>query len=226
MDPHQLIEQANATGGRYHKIRFPDGSQLDGVFDMSKCIQYYNIPDNLSGKKVLEVGTADGYFATELYKRGASKVVAIDFNTSQFHHAINKLMNTNVEFMSKDLFELDENFGKFDLVFCSQVLQHVSDPFTAIRKLKLVTKEQAIICTTYLDNYPQFENLPISFFMGEEKPGKRGGTYSTFHRANRTCLRKMFEKAKFRKVEEISTFYSISEDGAWKIPSVVFHCFV
>jgi len=223
MEPQKIIEQANKEGGRYHKISFPDGTVLNGIYDMSKCLKYYNIPDNLSGKTVLEIGTADGYFATELYKRSASKVVAIDFNTSQFHQAVNDLMNTKVEFMAKDLFDLDESFEKFDLVFCSQVLQHLSDPFTALRKIKLVTKQQAIICTTYLDNYPQFENLPILFFIGEEKIAKRG-TYWTYHRMNRACLRKMLEKAKFKNVEEISKFYSISEDGAWKIPSVVFHC--
>ncbi|MEW6416522.1 MAG: class I SAM-dependent methyltransferase [Nitrospirota bacterium] len=165
-------------------------------------LKYYKIPGNLQGKTILDVGTSDGYFASELYKRGAEKVVAIDFNTGPFHQAVNELMGTNVEFIPKDLFDLNESFGKFDIVLCSHVLQHVSDLFTAIRKLKSVTREMAIITTAYLDNFPQFEDFPILYFIGDEKRGSYGGTYWTFHRANRKCLRKMMEVAKFKKVEE------------------------
>jgi len=225
-DVHELINEINASGGAYHKMTFPDGTVLNGTFDMSKYLSYYNLPDDLSGKTVLEAGTANGYFAIELYKLGPKKVTAIDFRTGKLQQGANYLMKTNVEFVAKDILKIDESFGKFDLVFCSHVLQHISSPLDAIRKLRLVTKEKAIICTSYLDNHPELEDLPISYFIGEEKSGKKEGTYWVYQRMNRKCLRRMLEAAKFRRIEEVNTFQSISEDGSMKIPSVVFHCYV
>lgn len=227
VDAQKLILERNQKGGAYHKITFPDGIILNGIYDMKNYLDFYKIPHDLHGKTVLEVGTSNGFFAQEIYKRGADRVVAIDFHISPLHEALNLLMGTKVEFVAKDLFDLDENFGKFDLVFCSHVLQHVSDPFGALRKLRSVTKEMVIITTTYLDNFPQFEDYPILYFIGEEKEAKiQQGTYWTFHRSNRKCLRKMLEAAKFKEVKEISTHYVVSEDKRWKIPSVVFHAIV
>ena len=105
-DPHELINEANASGGAYHKMTFPDGTVLNGAFDMSKYLSYYNLPDDLSGKTVLEAGTANGYFATELYKLGPKKVTAIDFRTGKTHQGINYLMKTNVEFVAKDILKI------------------------------------------------------------------------------------------------------------------------
>jgi hypothetical protein len=44
------------------------------------------------------------------------------------------------------VYALDEDLGKFDLVFCGDLLVHLKDPITAIERLRLVCGGSAIVC--------------------------------------------------------------------------------
>jgi len=223
MNAKEIIEEAKRTGNSYHTLTFPDGTKLKGVWDMSKYLENYKIPDDLTGKTVLEIGPAAGYFSFEFARRGA-KVVGLDYKRNLVREAANELMNTNVEFVTKDLFDLDESFGKFDIVFCSNVLIHVSDIFTALRKIKSVTKEKAIICTLVIKN-SKYDEFPVAYFVGEEHEKERGGFWS-YWRPNLKCFVKMMEAAGFSRVEEISTFMATSEDEKIKVFDGVVHGYV
>ena len=99
MDPQEIIRRANTEDDTFHKIHFPDGAILNGRVDMSKYLKFYNIPLDLSGKTVLDVGCSTGFFSFEFYRRGASKVVAIHedpIEIQMVQEAANKLMKTNV----------------------------------------------------------------------------------------------------------------------------------
>ena len=60
----------------YHRIELPYGIVTPGwaPIDAAK----YGIPDDLTGKRVLDIGSWDGYWTWEALKRGAAEVVAID----------------------------------------------------------------------------------------------------------------------------------------------------
>jgi tRNA (mo5U34)-methyltransferase len=60
----------------YHCIRLGDYI-TDGDYDMDKVLHHYRIPQDLHGKKVLDVGRASGYFSFLMEERGA-EVVATD----------------------------------------------------------------------------------------------------------------------------------------------------
>ena len=222
MDSRKIIEDTNQNGWSYHKLTFPDGTVLNGIWDMSKYLEHFQIPENLSGKSILEIGPGSGYFSFEFSKRGASKVVAIDIKPNKLQQAANELMGANVEFLTKDLFTIDESFGKFDLVFCSNVIIHVSDMFQAIQKIKQVAKDQVILCNSVLKN-PKFTDEPIAYFLG--KPGVDGSILS-YWQPTMLCIEKMLEKANFSSIKEISRFMEISEDKTISNFTGVFHAFV
>ena len=60
----------------YHHIELPGGIITPGCLPISA--EAYKVPDDLTGKRVLDVGAWDGYWTFEALKRGASEVVAID----------------------------------------------------------------------------------------------------------------------------------------------------
>ncbi len=60
----------------YHKIELPNGSVTPGWAPLAP--EKYGLPEDLSGKRVLDVGAWDGYWTWESLKRGAREVVAID----------------------------------------------------------------------------------------------------------------------------------------------------
>lgn len=62
----------------YHTINWPNGMQTRGAYDHYEVLETYQLPESLAGKTVLDVGTADGFFAFEFEKRGAKSVDAVD----------------------------------------------------------------------------------------------------------------------------------------------------
>jgi tRNA (mo5U34)-methyltransferase len=76
----QLAERIAKVGYWYHKIELPtpDGDVLVTPGWAPIDAGSYAIPDDLTGKRVLDVGAWDGYWTWEALKRGAAEVVAID----------------------------------------------------------------------------------------------------------------------------------------------------
>ena len=75
------IGEALERSGLYHSFRLPDGRLLRGAMDLSLEIdrmESFQLPVDLSGKRVLDIGPWDGYFTFEMERRGAS-VTAIDY---------------------------------------------------------------------------------------------------------------------------------------------------
>ena len=67
-----------AANSWYHTIELPDGVVTHGVFDTVRELEHVPLPASLEGKRCLDVGTADGFWAFEMERRGASEVVAVD----------------------------------------------------------------------------------------------------------------------------------------------------
>src|SRR5262245_59022582 len=55
----------------YHCIDLGNGIVTDGDYDMTQYLAHYGFPDDLHGKRVLDVGRASGFFSFEFERRGA-----------------------------------------------------------------------------------------------------------------------------------------------------------
>jgi SAM-dependent methyltransferase len=202
MGPHppdvvEFVRSVNESGRAYHRIDFGDGLVMQGEHDMSRYLPYYAIPEDLSQKTVLDVGTAAGYFAIEFARRGAD-VTAIDLWDGSFQRMVFRAAGVNVRYVQLDLFDLDEGLGTFDLVFCGSVLIHTWDQFTAIRRLRAVCGGQAIIATTVIP--ARFHRRPLAAFIGGRGEGVGGREYWTTWEPNPPALVEMAKKAGFEDV--------------------------
>src|SRR5487761_443334 len=66
--------------GWYHSIELPDGRIIPGLQSIEQLrsrVAQYPIPEDLRGKRVLDIGAWDGWFSFEMERRGAT-VVAVD----------------------------------------------------------------------------------------------------------------------------------------------------
>src|SRR5207244_1994191 len=61
----------------YHTLELAPGVLTPGWFDLRDLARDIPWPD-LTGKRCLDVGTFDGFWAFEMERRGAAEVVAID----------------------------------------------------------------------------------------------------------------------------------------------------
>jgi SAM-dependent methyltransferase len=61
----------------YHTIDLGDGLVTPGDYDYRASLAHYRLPANLAGRSVLDVGSATGFFAFEMEKRGG-QVVSVE----------------------------------------------------------------------------------------------------------------------------------------------------
>ena len=61
----------------YHTVDLGDGLVTPGLHDYRRSLNEFHFPDDMSGMKVLDVGSATGFFAFEFERRGA-QVVSVE----------------------------------------------------------------------------------------------------------------------------------------------------
>src|ERR1700704_4999642 len=76
MDSESLRRRVGEIPFWYHRIELPGDIGTSGENPLHP--PSYKIPEDLTGKRVLDVGAWDGYWSFEACKRGAREVVAID----------------------------------------------------------------------------------------------------------------------------------------------------
>jgi len=131
-----------------------DGVYLPGRNDVQTILDYVGLPDDLTGKRVLDVGAWNGGFSFECERRGASEVIAFsleDPNTSGFNR-LKDALGSKVSYVLGSVYNLDpDTLGQFDIVLFLGVLYHLRYPLLAADKLRAVTKGEVLIETHVID---------------------------------------------------------------------------
>lgn len=153
------------TPGHHGGIRHPSGDKA--------LLAKMQLPADLKGKSVLDIGAWDGFYSFEAEKREASRVVAIDnfyrddleWTGKQGFEVAKEILDSKVEFKKASVYDLDsKEFGTFDIVFFFGVLYHLKYPFLALEKIYDVTKD-VLILETHYDPYHAV-NTPLATFYG------------------------------------------------------------
>jgi tRNA (mo5U34)-methyltransferase len=169
MDSESLRRKVGEIPFWYHRITLPGSIVTPGVNPLDAAS--YKIPDDLTGKRVLDVGSWDGYWSFEACKRGAREVVAIDdFSDYLGHlqpldrHAWKSFDLCREAFgysedrcrrMEISLYDISERNlgGPFDVVFCFGTLYHLRHPLLGLDKLASVCNGQIFVESQICDDY-------------------------------------------------------------------------
>src|SRR3978361_1444460 len=92
------------------------------------------VPESLAGKTVLDIGCNAGFYAMEMKRRGADRVLAIDsrdeyLTQARFAAEVNDL---DVEFRNLSVYDVGRLGETFDLVIFMGVLYHLRHPLLAL----------------------------------------------------------------------------------------------
>jgi tRNA (mo5U34)-methyltransferase len=133
---------------RYHSIDLPDGSVLPGLQSVEHLrwrLDLFDLPQDLSGKRVLDVGAWDGWFSFECERRGAD-VVAVDCVALDTFIEAKELIGSKVEYLTLDVNELSaKRLGRFDVVLFLGVLYHLRHPLLGLEKAVELCTDLALI---------------------------------------------------------------------------------
>lgn len=97
------------------------------------------------GKIVLDVGCGTGETAYYIAKRGAARVVGLDYSAEAIAAAREQYRHPNLSFEKKDITDVKE---KFDVVLTMGTLEHTDDPFAMLKKFKAMLNPGGSIIVT------------------------------------------------------------------------------
>lgn len=155
----------------YHTIDVAPGVATKGWWDLRHALPLLPFPD-LAGKRCLDIGTWDGFYAFEMERRGASEVIALDlpdlsdidyppevradttFDPSKpsdqprsaGFQLLHELLGSSVEWRPGSIYDLAElELGVFDFVMLGNLLIHLRDPVRALDAVRSVTGGKLLV---------------------------------------------------------------------------------
>jgi tRNA (mo5U34)-methyltransferase len=227
----------------YHSIELAAGVVTPGFFDHRQLVPQYGLPADLSGRRVLDVATYNGFWAFEFEKRGAAEVVALDIETfadidlspvrrAQMSPAelgrkvgagfeiAREALGSKVRREPGSVYELSPaRFGMFDLVFCGDLLVHLSNPIRALQAIRSVTAGTAVLCEMYDSHLDEDgDGRRLLSYLG----GRNDYVWWMF---GRRTLESMIHDAGFARVELLRSFNLVptTYGGREAPPHAVFH---
>ncbi len=142
------MAQRVQTRFRYHTIELPDGSVLPGLQTTEHLrwrLSLFGLPEDLRGKRVLDIGAWDGWFSFECERRGA-QVTAVDCVALNTFLEARELLGSKVEYLTLDVGELcAAKLGTFDIVLFFGVLYHLRHPLLGLEKVVELCTDLALI---------------------------------------------------------------------------------
>jgi len=136
----ELRRRIEALGPWFHNINLggvwtaPDHFLGDYPGDKFRRFAAF-LPQDLTGKSVLDIGCNAGFYSMEMKRRGADRVLGIDSDDrylAQARLAGEVLGYDNIEFRNLSVYDVGALGEKFDVVIFMGVLYHLRHPLLAL----------------------------------------------------------------------------------------------
>jgi tRNA (mo5U34)-methyltransferase len=154
----------------YHTLELAPGVVTPGWFDLRGMPAKMPFPASLQGKRCLDIGTFDGFWAFELERRGAAEVVAIDVldplqwdwpgdadraavdaigrrkGRGEGFGVARDALGSKVKRLERSIYQLNpDTDGMFDFVYIGSLLLHLRDPVGALMRARSVCAGQLLL---------------------------------------------------------------------------------
>jgi tRNA (mo5U34)-methyltransferase len=215
----QDIRDSVARRNWWHSIDLGHGIVTPGPDDSPTKLRGLGLPEDMSGKTVIDIGAWDGFFSFECERRGAT-VLATDYfcwtgpgiqNKGGFNIA-KAALNSQVHEKTLQVEEIPgANLGTFDIVLFLGVLYHAPDPLGYLKIVRSITKGMAII-ETHVDLL-DLARPALAYYPA----GALAGDPTNFFGPNELAVHGMCQDAGFSRVETVRPAYAATR--------MVFHAY-
>ncbi|MCF8448411.1 MAG: class I SAM-dependent methyltransferase [Taibaiella sp.] len=130
---------------------------------------YKNINKFSAGvKNILEVGGGHGLYANEVFNafNFDFDYTMVDISETSIEMAKNFLKDRDIKFIVEDVYKY-ETTEKFDLIIMGEVLEHVEDPLTLMKKLYSLGSDNVTAFITVPCNAPAIDHIYLFRNPGE-----------------------------------------------------------
>ncbi|TNC16058.1 TIGR04290 family methyltransferase [Methylobacterium terricola] len=140
MTDESLRKRAEALGPWFHNIEIAPGvftapDHFLGDYPMVKWRGFADaVPADLTGKTVLDIGCNAGFYAVEMKRRGAARVLGIDEDERYLSQArfVAAALGAEIEFRTLSVYDVGALGERFDVVLFMGVLYHLRHPLLAL----------------------------------------------------------------------------------------------
>jgi tRNA (mo5U34)-methyltransferase len=195
----------------FHRIEVLPGLYSPGWSDPAvEKLPYFGLPADLTGKRVLDIGCAEGFFSFEAERRGAREVIGIDsFPDSVRRFNITKAARqSNATAFLMNVYDLDpQRLGTFDLVLFYGVFYHLKHPQYALERISSICVGD-LLFQTYICEHPALKGAPWALYHPHGMmSGKNNELFdpTVFWLFNSTCCLAMLDHVGFRNLTILST---------------------
>lgn len=191
----------------YQVMDVPGHGTMPGRWDLRETADAYLGNVDFQGKRVLELGTASGFFCFHMESKGAD-VVAVDLSPdhswdvllspSDDEQAIRRTMragqqklnnafwlghrayNSKARFVHSTVYDVPEELGQFDIVTLCAILLHLRDPLLALQLAAQRATESVIIVDRKPDWMKKIKG-PFARFMPSPEGKTPHGGWTWWH---------------------------------------------
>jgi tRNA (mo5U34)-methyltransferase len=206
-----------ALGPWFHNIEL-DGIQTApnhflGDYPAIKWRRFaHAIPNDLSGRTVLDMGCNGGFYALEMKRRGAARVVGIDSDEGYLRQArfAAEIAGADIEFANLSVYDVGALGERFDVVLFLGVLYHLRHPLLALDLIREHVVKDLFVCQSMQRGDPGEEAIEQDYPFAETEIFDRPSfprLHFIEHRyakddtnwwvPNRACTRAMLRSAGF-----------------------------
>jgi tRNA (mo5U34)-methyltransferase len=174
------------------------------------------IPSDLSGRSVLDIGCNAGFYAIEMKRRGAERVLGIDSDDDYLNQArfAAQVKGMDIEFRKLSVYDVAQLQESFDVVIFMGVLYHLRHPLLALDLLHDHAARDLLVFQSMQrgstkvpelkDDYQFSEtgifaqnDFPKMYFIEQSYSGDRTNWWIP----NRSCVEAMLRSSGFQIVE-------------------------
>jgi O-methyltransferase len=156
----------------YHRVRLPDGSLIEGPWDLLDNEHEYLGGIDVAGRRVLEFGPASGWLTVWMTQQGADVVIldvgwdltydVIPLPTIEVDKAradsvwlasrvenawwyLRRAYDHSARAVYAPIYDLPRDLGRFEVAVFGSLLLHLRDPFRALEQAAAVTDDTIVV---------------------------------------------------------------------------------
>ena len=175
------------------------------------------IPSDLRGRTVLDIGCNGGFYAIEMKRRGADRVVAVDSDARYLAQArfAAEVVGVDVEFREMSVYDVPRLEERFDVVLFMGVLYHLRYPLLALDILYEHVTRDLLVFQSMLRGSPEVGTFAKDYDFNEtvhfDDPAyprlyfvehRYAGDPTNWWVPNRACAEAMLRAAGFSVVDQ------------------------
>jgi tRNA (mo5U34)-methyltransferase len=174
------------------------------------------IPQDLTGKSVLDIGCNAGFYSLEMKRRGASRVLGIDSDDRYLAQArlAAEVTELKAEFRNLSVYDVGALGERFDLVIFMGVLYHLRHPLLALDLIHEHVAKDLLLFQSMQRGATEVESVAADYPFEEteifERPGypklhfvehRYTGDLTNWWVPNAACAEAMLRSAGFTILE-------------------------